>query len=147
MLINSFNTVFYNKFDIKWYFLNCKNKKIGRLSTVIINILKGKYDIKYTPNFINNNKIILYNIDKINLLNRKKKKFIYYTGYPGGQKIKSYINLYKKNPKKIFLHSLLGMMKKSIFIKNNFKKNIFFYTNKEKKYIQKKNFIYININE
>ncbi|XBT18688.1 MAG: uL13 family ribosomal protein [Candidatus Shikimatogenerans sp. Tcar] len=130
-----FKTLYYNKFKYKLYVLDCKKKKLGRLSTLIVNILIGKYNIFYTPNWNNNNKVILLNINKIFF--KKKKKYINYTGYPGGQKIKSFEYLLKNNPKKILLHSILGMIKNNL-LKKKIKKNIYLYTNKEKVIINNK---------
>ncbi|WXB47408.1 MAG: 50S ribosomal protein L13 [Candidatus Shikimatogenerans sp. Tmey] len=137
---NIFKTIYYNKFKIKWYLFDCKKKKLGRLSSLIANILIGKYNIFYTPNSISNNKIILININKI--IFKKKKKYINYTGYPGGKKIKSFKYLLTKNPKKILLHSILGMIKNNL-LKKYIKKNIFLYTSNERFIINNK---YIKLN-
>ncbi|XBT18367.1 MAG: uL13 family ribosomal protein [Candidatus Shikimatogenerans sp. Tduv] len=131
MFKNISKTIFYNKNVSKFYLIDCKNKKIGRLSTLVVDIITGKYNIFYTPNIINNNRVILYNVDKMSVLNKKKKKYIHYTGYPGGQKIIFFKEYFLKYPKKILLHSILGMIKKN-HNKNYIKKKIFLYTSKEK---------------
>ncbi|XCC45392.1 MAG: uL13 family ribosomal protein [Candidatus Shikimatogenerans sp. Ttur] len=122
--------------------LNCKNKILGRLSAIVVKILIGKYNIFYSPNIINGDNIILININKI-LINNKKKKYISYSGYPSGKKIKTFNYFLKKNPKKILLHSILGMIKNNK-LKKNIKKNIYLYLSKEKFFMNNIKLIKIN---
>ncbi|XBT18897.1 MAG: 50S ribosomal protein L13 [Candidatus Shikimatogenerans sp. AspAUS03] len=136
---NSCKTKFYNNYKKKWYLINCKKKVLGRVSTIAAKILIGKYNIFYTPNFLSGDNVVLYNINKI-ILKKKKKIYIYYTGYPGGKKQKDFKHWLKTNPKKIFLHSILGMIKNNR-LKKNIKKNLYLYKKKKEIILKNINFI------
>ena len=87
---NSFKT---KSVDIKtlqksWFVVDADNKVLGRLSSEVAKILRGKNNSYFTPNFDCGDYVVVINSDKIKLTGKKwkEKKYIRHTGYPGGQR-------------------------------------------------------------
>nr|YP_009497658.1 ribosomal protein L13 [Astrosyne radiata]AWT40371.1 ribosomal protein L13 [Astrosyne radiata] len=83
---NTLNTTFqpnksYN--TCNWFLIDCKNQTLGRLSSFITTILRGKKSIYYYPSVFANNYIILINVDLIRLSKCKKHFLVYNPGKPG----------------------------------------------------------------
>ena len=94
-------TPFIKKKDIKnnWYLVNAENLVVGRLAAYISTVLRGKNKPQFNPNQDNGDFVIVTNIEKIKFTGKKfeNKKYFKHTGYPGGIKNTSPINLKKKN--------------------------------------------------
>ncbi|MCF7795902.1 50S ribosomal protein L13 [Patescibacteria group bacterium] len=61
---------------------------LGRLSTKIANLLRGKGKVSYLPHVDNGDFVVVSNVDKIKITGKKlkDKKYYHYSGYPGGMK-------------------------------------------------------------
>jgi large subunit ribosomal protein L13 len=72
----------------KWLLIDAKDQVLGRLSTRIANILRGKHKPSYTPHMDCGDHIIIINAEKIKLTGKKLEQKVYYrhTGHPGGIK-------------------------------------------------------------
>ncbi len=58
-----------------WFIIDCKGQKLGRLATIIANLLKGKAKPTYYPSVDIGDNIILINADFI-IVNEKSKHYI-----------------------------------------------------------------------
>nr|YP_009397907.1 ribosomal protein L13 [Sonderella linearis]ARW67093.1 ribosomal protein L13 [Sonderella linearis] len=110
--------------NINWYIIDAKDKTLGRLSSKIASILKGKNNISYTSYQENNIKIIVINSAQIKVTGNKNKFKTYkkHSGKPGGLKIKTFNELQQKMPNKIIEHSIKGMLPKNSLGRKLFKK-------------------------
>lgn len=99
----------------KWVLIDATNKSLGRLASFVSKILRGKHKILFTEHFICGDYVIIINADKISIKgnNWKKRKYIRYTGFPGGQKIRNVNEQWINNPCKIFENSVKGMLPKN----------------------------------
>ena len=107
----------------KWYLINAKNQNLGRLSTKIALILKGKNNIEYTPHINSMNYIIVTNAKHITITGNKKytKTYKKHSGKPGGLKITTFNEIMKKMPIKIVETSIKGMLPKNTLGRQLFK--------------------------
>nr|ARO91093.1 50S ribosomal protein L13 [Flintiella sanguinaria] len=109
-------TTFGNNNDIEgqWYIIDAKNKTLGRLSSHIAYILRGKNSIKYAPNINLKHYIIVINSEEINVTGQKSTQKLYYrhSGRPGGMKIENFEQLKNRLPNRIIEHSIRGMLPK-----------------------------------
>jgi len=98
-----------------WFFIDAKNKTLGRLSSQIASTLKNKYSIYYTPYQINKSNIIVINAEHIKISGQKKYQKIYYkhSGRPGGLKKETFIQLQKRIPERIIEKAVKGMLPKN----------------------------------
>ena len=72
----------------KWHLIDADGLVVGRVATIIANILRGKHKPSFTPHVDCGDHVVVINADKIRFTGRKLEKKIYYkhTGYPGGLK-------------------------------------------------------------
>lgn len=84
--MNSLNKIFLKKKSYKnrnWLLIDCKGQKVGRITTLITSLLKGKLKPDYFPSIDNGDSIILINADLV-LVNEKSKHYIVnHPGRPG----------------------------------------------------------------
>jgi large subunit ribosomal protein L13 len=72
----------------KWLLIDAENLVVGRVASIIANILRGKHKPSYTPHIDCGDNVIVINADKVRFTGKKLDQKIYYkhTGYPGGIK-------------------------------------------------------------
>jgi large subunit ribosomal protein L13 len=101
--------------DHKWYLVNAEGKILGRLSTELAKILKGKNKPIYTPHVDTGDFVIVVNAGKVTLTGNKLKDKIYYhhTGYPGGIREISAEKLLAKKPTEMIRMAVRGMLPKN----------------------------------
>ena len=101
--------------DRKWYLVNAEGKVLGRLSTELAKILKGKNKPIYTPHLDTGDFVVVVNAAKVTLTGKKLKDKIYYhhTGYPGGIKQVSAEKLLAKKPTEMIRMAVKGMLPKN----------------------------------
>ena len=101
--------------DPKWYLVNAEGKVLGRLSTELAKILKGKNKPTYTPHLDTGDFVIVVNAGKVTLTGKKMKDKIYYhhTGYPGGIKEMNAEKLLAKKTTEMIRMAVRGMLPKN----------------------------------
>ena len=72
----------------KWHLIDAEGLVVGRLASIIANILRGKHKPSYTPHVDCGDHVVVINADKVRFTSNKAAKKVYYkhTGYPGGLK-------------------------------------------------------------
>jgi ribosomal protein L13, bacterial type len=113
----SFKTISTKKNFIakSWIIIDASDQILGRLSTKIACIIMGKHKPFFSPHINCGDNVIVINSSKIKLSGKKwnNKKYIFHTGYPGGQKIISIQNLFEKDSRSIIYKSVKGMLPKN----------------------------------
>jgi len=99
----------------KWYLVNAEGKVLGRLSTELVKILKGKNKPTYTPHIDTGDFVVVVNAGKVTLTGKKMKDKTYYhhTGYPGGIKEMNAEKLLAKKPTEMIRMAVKGMLPKN----------------------------------
>lgn len=99
----------------QWYIIDAKDKILGRISTKIASILYGKNKVDFTPNKDNGDWVVVINAQGVKVTGNKAedKKYYRHSGYPGGLKTASYREMMEKNPEKIIMHAVKGMLPKN----------------------------------
>ena len=72
----------------KWHLIDADGLVVGRVATIIANILRGKHKPSFTPHVDCGDNIVVINAEKIRFTGRKLADKVYYrhTGYAGGIK-------------------------------------------------------------
>lgn len=98
--------------DRKWYVIDANGKTLGRLSSEVASILRGKHKPIFTPHVDTGDFVIIINAAGIVLTGDKlnQKKFRHHTGYPGGLKEMDYRTLLQKKPEKAIEAAVKGML-------------------------------------
>ena len=124
-------TPFIKKKEIKndWYIINAENAVVGRLAAYISKVLRGKNKASFNPHIDCGDYVIVINSDGIKLTGKKwrNKKYVSYSGYPGGQKITTPLEIKdKKSSKFIVEKAVKGMLPKNRLGRQLFR-NLFVY--------------------
>ncbi len=101
-----------NEINRNWYLVDAKDATLGRLSSRIAHILRGKNKVNFTPNIDMSDFIVVVNADKVKLTGNKEndKKYWKHSGFPGGGSLTSYKLLKEKDVEKIIHKSVKGML-------------------------------------
>ena len=101
-----------SEIDKKWFIVDATDKTLGRLSSKVAQILKGKNKPYYTPHMDMGDFVIIINADKVKLTGKKEstKDYFKHTNYPGGAKNISIKILKEKKPEFILMNSIKGML-------------------------------------
>lgn len=104
-----------SEIERKWYLIDATDVSLGRLSTVVATILRGKNKSQFTPNVDTGDNVIIVNASKLKLTGKKATDKIYYhhSEYRGGLKSVSAGELLAKNPVKLVELSVKGMLPKN----------------------------------
>ena len=72
----------------KWHLIDADGLVVGRLASIVANILRGKHKPSFTPHVDCGDHVVIVNADKVKFTGRKLAQKTYYkhTGYPGGLK-------------------------------------------------------------
>ena len=119
----------------KWYVVDATDVPLGRLSTVVASILRGKNKPTFTPHVDTGDYVIVINADKVKLTGNKASDKMYYrhSQYPGGLKSVSAGELREKNSRRLVETSIKGMLPKNTLGRKQWSK-LFVYGEAEHKH-------------
>lgn len=98
----------------KWYVVDATGYTLGRLSSEIAKILRGKNKPIYTPHIDTGDFVIVVNADKIKVTGKKLDQKIYYhhSDFVGGMKETKLKDMLIKKPEKVIELAVKGMLPK-----------------------------------
>ena len=98
----------------KWYVVDAAEHTLGRLSSEIASILRGKNKPTYTPSMDTGDYVIVVNDEKIKVTGKKLDQKIYYrhSDYVGGMKETTLKELLAKKPEDVIKLAVKGMLPK-----------------------------------
>ncbi|HRZ87072.1 MAG TPA: 50S ribosomal protein L13 [bacterium] len=96
----------------KWYVVDASQYPLGRMSTRVADILRGKHKAMYTPHMDTGDFVVVINASKVVLTGKKAttKEYKHYTGFPGGLRYESFETMIKKNPEKVVFLAVKRML-------------------------------------
>jgi len=97
----------------KWWLIDAEDLVVGRLSTIIANLLRGKHKTTFTPNIDCGDNVVVINADKIKFTGKKYAEKLYYwhTGFPGGIKDRTARQILEgKHPERILEYAVSRMI-------------------------------------
>lgn len=98
----------------KWYVIDANGQTLGRLTSEVASILRGKKKPTFTPFLDMGDNVIVVNADKIKVTGRKLDQKIYYhhSEYVGGMKETTLKEMMKKKPENVITLAVKGMLPK-----------------------------------
>ncbi|MDK1010631.1 MAG: 50S ribosomal protein L13 [Actinomycetota bacterium] len=103
--------------DIKraWYVVDAADAPLGRLSSQVAQILRGKSKPTYAPHMDGGDYVIIVNAEKIYVSGNKETQKIYFrhSGYPGGLRAETFAKVRKERPERIIESAVRGMLPKN----------------------------------
>ena len=99
----------------KWYVVDASGQTLGRLSSEIAKILRGKHKPTFTPHVDTGDFVIVVNAEKIQVTGKKMDQKLYtrHSGYVGGLKQVTLREMKAKKPEFIITHAVKGMLPKN----------------------------------
>jgi large subunit ribosomal protein L13 len=112
--------------DVKreWWLVDATDQVVGRLAVKLARILIGKHKPEYTPHIDTGDFVIVVNAEKVRFTGNKMdtKTYEWFTGYPGGRKIRSAKEVLAKKPYLILEEAVRRMMPKNKLARHQLKK-------------------------
>jgi large subunit ribosomal protein L13 len=98
----------------KWYVIDANGKVLGKVAVRAANLIRGKTKPTFTPHVDAGDFVIVVNASKVVLTGSKEtnKKYMTFSGYPGGEKIVSPKQLRGKHPERMIERAVWGMIPK-----------------------------------
>jgi large subunit ribosomal protein L13 len=102
--------------DIKraWHVVDADGMVLGRLSTEVARVLRGKHKPIFAPHLDTGDHVIIVNAANVVLTSDKasKKLAYHHSGYPGGLRATTYTELLAKKPEEAVRKAVKGMLPK-----------------------------------
>jgi len=98
-----------------WHVVDAEGLVLGRMSTEVARILRGKHKPTYAPHMDTGDHVIIINADKVVLTRDKAGDKIMYrhSGYPGGIKSQTYSDMLDRKPAEAVRGTVRGMLPKN----------------------------------
>ena len=113
-----------NEVERTWYVVDAEGKTLGRLSTEIARILRGKHKPSYTPHVDTGDYVIVINADKVRVTGKRLDQKMYYrhSGYMGGLKTIPLRRMLETHPERVIERAVKGMLPKNRLGRQMYKK-------------------------
>lgn len=101
--------------DKKWVLIDAEDQSLGRVSSEIASILRGKNKPEFTPHMDAGDNVVVINAEKVKLTGKKMfdKEYFRHTGYPGGEKFTTAKEMMEKDPTSLIMMAVKGMLPKT----------------------------------
>lgn len=130
----SYKTISANKetAEKNWVLIDAESAVLGRLSSEVAKIIRGKNKPNFTPHVDCGDNVIVINADKIRLTGKKMTDRVYirHTGYPGGQRFTTPREMMQKSASLVIERAVRGMLPKTRLGRQLFN-NLFVYNGAE----------------
>lgn len=130
----SYKTVSASKETINkgWVLIDAEDQILGRLSSKIAFILRGKDKVNFTPHADAGDNVIVINAEKVKLTGNKltEKEYVRHTGYPGGQRFSTPKELLARKPTEVVRMAVSGMLPKNK-LGDALRRNVYIYAGAE----------------
>ncbi len=101
-----------DKINREWHLVDATGQSTGRLAAKITFLLRGKNKPTFANSIDGGDFVCVINADKIKLTGNKEEQKIYehFTGFPSGRKTFTAAEVRKRNPTRIIVDAVEGMM-------------------------------------
>ena len=101
-----------NDRDRRWFVVDAEGKTLGRLSTQIADVLRGKRKPTYTPHVDTGDCVVVINAEKVSVTGKKRSTKMYHrhSGYPGGLKSRTFEEMIERKPEDVIRLAVKGML-------------------------------------
>ena len=100
----------------RWVVVDAADQVLGRLSTRVASLLRGKHRVLFTPHVDTGDFVIVVNAEKVRLTGRKRERKVYqrHTGWMGHLKETSAGDVLSgAHPERVIEHAVRGMLPKN----------------------------------
>ncbi len=95
-----------------WLLVDAEGKTLGRLATLLADLLRGKRKPQYTPHVDTGDFVVVVNAEKVHVSGNKRadKRYYRHSGYPGGLRSRTFEEMLERRPEEIIRIAVKGMM-------------------------------------
>jgi large subunit ribosomal protein L13 len=95
-----------------WYEADASKFTLGRLSSKVAQILRGKHKVNFTPHMDVGDYVVVKNAKDVKITGRKldQKKYHHYSGYPGGISTKTLRERLESEPDRVIRDAVYNMV-------------------------------------
>jgi len=99
----------------KWVLIDAEDQSLGRVSSRIASILRGKHKPEFTPHIDTGDNVIVINAEKVALTGKKltDKRYFRHTGYTGSETFTTATEMLDKDPTSLINNAVKGMLPKN----------------------------------
>lgn len=99
----------------EWHLVDATDVPLGRLASVVAQIIRGKHKPTYTPHMDGGDFVVVINASKVHLSGRKldQKTYFKHTGYMGHERHTPARNLLAAHPDRVIEKAVFGMLPKT----------------------------------
>lgn len=96
----------------QWHVIDATDVVLGRLATQAAVLLRGKHKPVYAPHVDTGDFVVIINAENVALTGAKaeNKKAYRHSGYPGGLRAQTYVELLDKHPQRAVEKAVRGML-------------------------------------
>jgi large subunit ribosomal protein L13 len=107
-----------------WYIVDAEDAVLGRISSQIASILRGKHKPQFTPHLDAGDFVIVINAEKVRVTGAKDQQKLYYrhSRYPGGLRSMTFQEMIDRHPERVIHTAVRGMLPKNALGKRMLKK-------------------------
>ncbi|BDC98150.1 50S ribosomal protein L13 [Persicobacter psychrovividus] len=114
----SYKTLSANKATVEkeWVVVDATDMVLGRLASDVAKVIRGKHKPSFTPHVDCGDNVIVINADKVRMTGKKwtDKQYVRHTGYPGGQRVQTPLEVKNKKSSTILVErAVRGMLPKN----------------------------------
>ena len=112
------------KVERKWYVVDATGMTLGRLSSEVAKILRGKNKPEFTPHCDCGDYVIVINAEKIAVTGKKldQKMYYHHSDYVGGMKEQTLREKLNRKPEQVIELAVKGMLPKGPLGRQMYKK-------------------------
>jgi large subunit ribosomal protein L13 len=101
--------------DKKWVLVDAEDQPLGRVSSLIATILRGKNKPEFTPHMDTGDNVVVINAEKVQLTGKKMsdKTYFRHTGYIGSESFTTAEEMLQKDPTSLVMNAVKGMLPKN----------------------------------
>ena len=98
-----------------WWVIDASTMPLGKLAVINADKLMGKSKVTYTPHIDNGDYVVVVNAKDIVVTGNKMvdKKYYRHSGYPGGLKELKLVEVLEKDPTRVVVEAVKGMLPKN----------------------------------
>lgn len=113
-----------DEIERKWWVVDAAGRPLGRISTEIARVLRGKHKPMYTPHLDTGDHVVVVNASQVMLTGNKadKKTYFRHSGYMGGERFIPYRRMAAAHPERVVEMAVKGMLPKNALGRAMYKK-------------------------
>ena len=121
----SYKTTYPNDATVEknWVVVDASNQILGRVASEVAKMVRGKHKPSFAPHVDCGDHVIVINCDQVRLTGNKwsEKQYVRHTGYPGGQRMATPLEVKAKSSTILVEKAVRGMLPKNRLGKQVFK--------------------------